>query len=463
MVVKLQFVIVLYRNLTRVSLQRKLIIAFIKHLACAQFLLISYTANGDEIVNIPTVKVDESNSNGTLSTIKLKSDNLSNDLSTLNNSGIVETTDFSKDLGPIRQGQSLSSAGFANKISFISSVDYDTNPALDNSRKRSVWIYTLIPQALLEYTGEVDRFYLDSAIVVQRPSNEEILPDRDDPRLTVGWTRTYESGNFGLNANYSQFLSRAQEIRTIGAFNNTLDSENTQKTRSLGANWQHRFAQRWSVLTNADYTQDSFSGGVNLIGSKSYGVRSKLNYEYTERLDTYAQIGYVQISPDSPLQDTDLVRLAIGADYLISNALKGSFRAGQYHISGAQSETGWEAGAKLAYDTDRTGYSAELNRELGAAGGVGGFQKTDTFRLGWFYNISEIDNLSANYSLTKFKQDLQLGLPKQEIQQIDVSYTRMLISNWNARANMSYREFESGSRNQGLLAGVSLIYGGLSF
>ncbi len=463
MAVKFNFTIILYKILSRVRLLKKLGRVIVKTLFFLQSLLFATMAISGETASNSAIQVDEESVSGNLSIIRLSTDQLPNEFGILNNTGIIGETNFAKDLESSNQNDSFAPAGFTNKITFTSSVDYDTNPALDNSRKKSVWIYTFIPQALLEYTNEINRFYLDAALVVQRPSNEEILPDRNDPRLTLGWARTYEAGSYGLYASYLQFLSRAQEIRTTGVFNNNANSDSTQKTRVLGANWEHKFAQKWNLLTNADYTQESFSGGVNLIGSKTLGVKSKLNYEYTERLDTYTQIGYVKIQPDNPFEDADLVRFALGADYLISSSLKASLRAGQYNISGAQSESSWEAGLRLAYEADRIGYYSELNREVNSAGGLGGFQKTDTFRLGFLYNISEKDNVGANYSFAKFKEDVELGLPKQDFQQVDLAYNRLLTAKWNARANIIYRELNADSRNQGLIVGVSLVYDGLSF
>jgi hypothetical protein len=218
------------------------------------------------------------------------------------------------------------------------------------------------------------------------------------------------------------------------------------------------------LLSSGDFTENTFSGGVDLIDSTLADVKSKLNYEYSERLGTYVQVGYAQLNPDGPFKNTDIARLALGADYQLTEALKTSFRVAQYHLSGRQTDTDWEAGMKMTYDIDRMGFSAELNREVTGAGGAGGFQKADTFRLGWLFDASEIDRFSASYSLVKFKEDNQVLLPKTEFEEINATYSRVLIGNWNAQANVSFREISSsGNRSDGTIIGVSLIYDALSF
>ncbi len=383
----------------------------------------------------------------------------------LNDGGIIRDTDFSREATGPRQIEGGLPPGFSNKIIFTTGVAHDSNPALDDTNKKSTWVYSFIPQVLLNYTGEVNSLYLDAALLVQRHSNEEILTDREDPRLAIGWDRTYESGLFGLYANYFEASSRGEEIRTGGVFSgNVNDEDNTQRVRSYGAKWEHRFAPRWSLLTNGEYTEEIFSGGgANLIDFSTVGVKSKLNYEYTERLDTYLQAGFVQVRPDQTFRDTELARLAFGADYQVSEALWVSSRAGTYHLSGRQSDSGLEAGIQVRYEVGRMGYVAELNRELGVSS-VAAFQKADTFRLGWMFDISELDKLNVNYTLVKFKEDAQANLDESDTQEISAFYDRIIRGNWRGQASVSFREQDTnGGRSNGNIVGVALIYDGLSF
>lgn len=374
--------------------------------------------------------------------------------------GSVKQTDFSKETGFSKQNVISKPAGLSNHIFITTGVERDSNPGQDENNERPVWIYSITPQILLDYNSEVNRLYLNAALVVQQHSNEDVLTDREDPRLMVGWDRTYESGMFGFNANYTESSSRGEELRTTGVFRAT---ENTSRTKGIGATWEHMVAPRWTVLTQGDYSDNTFTDVGSLRDYTLANVRTKLTYQNSERLNTYVQLGYGQLSPDKIFKDTDVARLAIGADYELSEALTVSSRAAVYDLSGRQSETDWEAGVRLGYNAGRVAYRAELNREL-VASGIGGFQKTDLLGLGWLFNVSEVDTLGASYILSKSKRDRQVDFINADFREVSAFYQRILSGNWIGQANVSFRERDSsGTYSNGNLIGVSLVYDGLSF
>jgi hypothetical protein len=374
--------------------------------------------------------------------------------------GSIRETDFSKETGFLKQNGASKPAGLSKEIVIRTSVDRDSNPNSDVRNKRPVWIYSLAPRLLLDYSSEVNRLYLNAELLVQRHSNEKVLIDREDPRLMIGWDRTYESGTFGINANYTELPSRGEELRTTGVFRAT---DNTARVKALGAMWSHNVAPRWAVLTEGDYSDNTYSEAGSLSDYRLASLRSKLSYANSERLNTHAQLGYAQLSPDKTFRNTNLARLALGADYEFSEALTVSSRAAIYNLSGRQSDTDWEAGVKLGYNIGRMAYRAELNRELSASG-VGGFQKTDVFGLGWLFNMSEVDTLGASYILSKSKKDKQVDFINSDFREISAFYERSLSGNWIGRANVGYRERDSsGTYSNGNVIGVSLTYGASSF
>jgi hypothetical protein len=400
--------------------------------------------------------IDEGSSQGRFSI----GDGLLNERGFSTEDGSVNETDFSKETGFSRQNVISKPAGFSNHIIITTGVERDSNPGQEENDKKPVWIYSITPQILLDYTSEVNRLYLNAALVVQQHSNESVLTDREDPRLIVGWDRTYESGMFGFNANYTESSSRGEELRTTGVFRAT---ENTSRTKEIGAVWEHRVAPRWTVLTQGDYSDNTFTDVGSLSDYTLANVRSKLTYQNSERLNTYVQLGYGQLSPDKIFKDTDIARLAIGADYELTEALTISSRGAVYNLSGRQSDSDWEAGVRLGYNVGRVAYRAELNRELGASG-IGGFQKTDLFGLGWLFNVSEVDTLGASYILSKSKRDRQVDFINADFREISAFYQRILSGNWRGQANVSFRERDSsGTYSNGNLIGVSLVYDGFSF
>lgn len=345
-------------------------------------------------------------------------------------------------------------------IIITAGVVHESNPNLVKSNKEPVWIYSIVPQFLLGVASEANRWYLDAAILVQRHSNEKVLVDREDPKLAIGWDRTYESGMFGIKADYLESSAREEELKSTGVFTKT---DNTEKIKKLSAKWLHTIDPRWSVLTEGAYSDVTFSLPGSLQGYNLGDIRSKLTYAYTEKLDTSLELGYAQLSPEKVFDDTDMVRLLLGAVYQINERFKIGARGGVYDLSGRQSDTDWEAGIKAEYTLDHTAYIAELNREL-AASGVGGFRKVDSLKVGWAYHISELDQLGAEYSLYKTKKDREVGLDRVDYQQFAAFYERRLSNSWKTRLSAAFREQDiPGARSQGNMIGVSLTYDTLSF
>ncbi len=339
-------------------------------------------------------------------------------------------------------------------------VDYDSNPNMVKRNKESVWIYSIAPQFQLGITSELNRWYLDAALLVQRHSNENVLVDREDPRLAIGWDRTYESGILGVKADYIESSAREDELKSTGVFTKT---DNTEKIKRLSANWLYRINPKWSVLTDGFYSDVTFSRPGNLQGYNLGDIRSRLTYAYTERLDTSAELGYSQLHPEKVFDDTEMVHLLMGAAYQVNERLKLGANAGIYDLSGRQSDTDWQAGIKAEYVLERTSYVAELNREL-APSGVGGFRKLDSIRVGWEHKISEQDQVGANYSLYKARSDKEVNLERVDYGQLSVFYERRLSRDWKTRLSAAFKEQDiPGARSQGNMIGVSLSYDTLSF
>jgi len=357
------------------------------------------------------------------------------------------------------------------QITAKAGVEYDSNPNMVETNRNPVWIYTFTPQLLLNATDEANRWYLDAALLVQRYSNEKVIADREDPKLTVGWDHLYESGFFGIKADYQESSSLVAQLKATGVFTNVNAS---QKTKALAAKWQHEINPRWTVLTEGSYTDVVFNqgggnqgGGVTPVGSlQSYNISeigSNLTYAYTEKLDTSVKLDYAHYHPDVLFDDTDLVRLVLGAKYQINEGLTLAAHAGPYNRSGQQSDTNWEGGIQARYIAQRMDYTAELKRALVPAG-IGGFQKEDTLNLGWLFNISERDQVGADYYWNNTKKDTDINLLQLKYRQVGAFYGRTLSNHWQSRFYGYHKEQDSpGIHSQGNVIGVSVVYDTLSF
>lgn len=355
----------------------------------------------------------------------------------------------------------VNAAEFSSRVLVTTGAEYDSNPSLAESNKNPVWAYTITPQLQLDATSELNHWFLNSALLIQRYSNEKVLIERQDPKFIAGWIRTYESGTYGIKANYQETTSRNQELTSTGVF---ADKNGTQTTKSIEGMWDHSINDRLSILNEAFYSIYKFS---NAGGLASYGVselRSTLTYLNTEKLNTYSQLGYLHYSPDSILENTDFVRFALGADYELNERFNFGIRGGVYKVSGRQSENGWEAALKARYvPNEKTSYIAELARSLGA-GGIGGFQKADSLKASWNYSLSDRNVLGADYSLNKSKQDSQINVVAVDYQQIGIFYERILSNHWQARLSGSHKEVSTPDVNANSnVIGVAFTYDTLSF
>jgi outer membrane scaffolding protein for murein synthesis (MipA/OmpV family) len=297
---------------------------------------------------------------------------------------------------------------------------------------------------------------VDGLLTVQRHSNENVLVDREDPRLLAGWTHNYESGIFGVTASYAENSSLVNQLISSGAFTQI---NNTQTTKQLAANWQHTINNRWVALTNAAYTEYSYSVQQATLLDYSVGeVKSKFTYENNEKLKTSIQASYAQLNPDGSTKSTDNADLAVGADYKINEHFEVGGDVGVFNLSGRQSETDWLAGMHAGYNVERMKYSFLINRTIDTSG-IGGFQKADALKLGWVYDRTEKDRFGANYSFNKYRKDVTIGLDNVDYQEVSAYFQHDLSSHWQARVNTSYRKLDSIVTNaNGTLVGFTITY-----
>jgi hypothetical protein len=350
----------------------------------------------------------------------------------------------------------------SKKVILTTDAEYNSNPSMSNTNKQSVWTYTLAPQILLNLNDDVNRWYLNAALMIKRNSNENVLVNREDPSLSIGWNHAYETGSFGVDANYSETSSIENELKTSGFYAKT---DNTQKTKDISANWQHSISPRLSVFTDAVYRDVSYSLISATLGAYRYAdIGSKLTYAYSEEINTHVRADVAQISPDKLYENTDIGRLMVGADYKLNEKFNIGGQFGIYNLSGRQSDTDWQADVSGNYTTAQNSYKLNLIREISASG-FGGFQRDDAFKLGWTYGLSEKANLGANYSLTKYKQDKTVDLSNLDFQEISAFYDRELTNHWHTRVSIAHRQLTdaSNSDSKANIIGATLIYDTLSF
>lgn len=356
----------------------------------------------------------------------------------------------------------VNAAEVTERATLTGGLIYDSNPAVSSTQKNPAWIFSLIPDFRVDGTSEVNQWFVDGSFDIERPSNQTVLINREDPRLSAGWNHTYETGLFGINANFMQGTTLNSQLISTGQFT---QNNNTQTTRELAANWQQTINSKWSALTNAVYDDVGFSistpGGLE---SYRFGdIGAKVTYQNNEKLDTYAQLGYAQINPNVTFESTDKVRLGGGADYNVNENLTLGANAEIYNLSGRQSDTSWDGGINAKYTLQRASYSAGLVRQVKVSP-YGGFQKNDGLILGWAYTRSEIDQFGADYSFNKYIKDATLGLDGLDYQQLGAFYERSITNHLKTRLSATFKKIDSlGKTGNSEAVGVTLVFDTLNF
>ncbi len=356
--------------------------------------------------------------------------------------------------------QDVNAADITKNVIVTSGLEYDSNPVLSETNRNPVWTYRIAPQLLLDATDEANRWFFDGTILVERHSNEKALIDREDPRLSAGWTRTYASGFFGIKADYQDSSSRIAELQSTGVF---VNSDGTQRTRALSANWQHEISPRWTVLTDGAFTNVNYSNSGSLVSYDLSEIASTLTYAYTEKLNTSIKLDFARYRPAQFFNDTNLSHVIFGANYQVKDGFNLAARAGIYNLSGQQSDYGWEGSLAADYIVERMIYRAAISREI-LPSGVGGFQKTDSLKLASIFNMTEHDRIGANYDFSRYRKDTDINLNALDYQQLGAFYERNLSNHWKSNFSVAHKKLDfPGVASQANVVGVSLIYDALSF
>lgn len=344
------------------------------------------------------------------------------------------------------------------KVIVTAGVEHDSNPTLAVGKKNPVWIYSLLPRFLVDARDEVNHWYVDAGLQIIRNSNEKSVVNQENPKLAAGWNRSYESGFYGIKAGYDEVIARTEELNATGTFANF---DNLQKTKSLGANWQHRVAPRWLVFTEAAYSDVEYSRVGVLDDYKLANIQSKLSYENTEKLTTNAYVGYSQYSPDKN-SNSYLATAGIGANYQVNEDITIVSRLGAYNMSGRQDDSGIEGSLQADYNTTKFAYTASVARNVDDSGL--GYRLIDAARLGAQYSVTERDRIGADYTFDQFKKDRDLKVDKLDAHSVGVFYTRNISEHWTARlyANRRWLEF-ADSRPKSNIIGISFVFDTLNF
>ena len=106
-----------------------------------------------------------------------------------------------------------------------------------------------------------------------RSSDRNILDNREDPRVRLGWQRDYDKGRYGLVGTYVESSTLSSAVLETGV----VTTDGTQKLYTLTGNWSRQLSERGLLENETSYDDASYDVST-LIGYKEYANR--LSYTY---------------------------------------------------------------------------------------------------------------------------------------------------------------------------------------
>ena len=326
-------------------------------------------------------------------------------------------------------------------------VEYDSNPRMSSTDKRSIWRYIATPRYSIATVADRNRWYSEVSLRLERSSDKKLSVDREDPNVVVGWERDSERDRFSLIGRYNKANTRITEFDETGLVVNDASSS----TRSVAANWSRLLTERLNFSLGGQYLKTSYSGG-NFTDYSTKSLNSTLIYEWSERVRPFIQVGLTDFNSDGQRRrNTKSQNYLVGAHVDISPKFNVSASAGINHLSTAGN--GRIANTNFNYLGERYSLRGSLERSVSASS-IGNFQESDRLSLGYNYDLSGRSRLGADFSWRKNN-----SLNDSETKQLSGFYSRDLTEFWQMKLLLQTRNLKSANRSaNGNIAGITFTY-----
>lgn len=330
-----------------------------------------------------------------------------------------------------------SAATWQPAITVPSTVEYDSNPLLLTSGEKGVTRTIIAPDLSLVGTSGPDEFQFGLGVYVVRSSDTDIVTDREDPRLKLGWQRETETGGFGFTARYEESSTLSTAVQETGV----VAADGTQKLYTLGGNWRRALSERSTLLNETDYTHVTYDIPT-LINYDELATRLTWNYAWSERTEVFTRLGVRRYEPEkgsATASSSNSYTPTVGVNFQVSEQLKGTVYAGVNQVSGSGDGPKGQGGFSLQYAGERFDALVDAGRST-VASGDGGFVEADTLRGTFSYAIDEVRRTGFDASW----QDTKGQTPNTLIN-YSAWVSQELSPFWNARLFFTYKERKQDS------------------
>lgn len=316
------------------------------------------------------------------------------------------------------------------------SEDYDTNPPMSSAGSTALWRTSLSPSYSLSRASGADEWDASLGLLLQRSSDPGVSQNRQDPSLSLGWTRATPNGSFGFSAGYKKASTRITELQDTGL----VAADGSQTTQSLSGNWSNALDERRTVSLNAAYAGVGYQGGT-LSDYRNFSVGATGSYAWDERSEPYLSLSASRYQPVNTTGiESDSYDLMAGVKLSRSDRLSLELAGGVNQLLAQTTQSGFVGSVKLNYALDdREDFNFNLSRGV-AASGIGGFLKSDQFSAGWSRALSDRQSLGADLSW-HWSHSAGTG----DTRQLSLWSSRVLDDLWSLRFSYLYKQLSGGS------------------
>ncbi|HDS1733064.1 hypothetical protein [Pseudomonas sp. BP8] len=338
-----------------------------------------------------------------------------------------------------------------SSVEVPTTVEYDSNPLLLTSDEKSVVRTIIAPEYSLVGTYGRDELRFGLGLHVLRSSDTNIVSDREDPNLSLGWQRQTETGGYGLLAKYVESSTLSGEVLETGV----VTTDGTQKLYTLAGNWSSALTERTTLANETSYNRARYDIDT-LTGYDELASVVTLTYAWSERTQLFTGITARRYEPDddSTLSSLNSYAPTVGVKYQFSERLQGVANLGVNHVSGSQGGRRGEGGVSLEYTGDRA--DARLSAERSTvASAEGGFVEIDAVSGTWSYAVNELTRVGVEASWQDSK-----GQTPNTLQTYSVWARRDLSPVCDVRLSLMYRERQRDGLPDatGTIVGMTLTY-----
>lgn len=142
-------------------------------------------------------------------------------------------------------------ANWQSTVVVPTSVEFDSNPLLLTSGEKGITRTIIAPDYTLIGTFDRDELRLGLGMHLLRSSDTDIVDDREDPDISLGWQRTTERGRFGLVGRYNESSTLSGTVLDTGV----ITTDGTQKLYTLTGNWSQAVTERSTLSNETTYSR----------------------------------------------------------------------------------------------------------------------------------------------------------------------------------------------------------------